>query len=452
MLLNYSQRTGPGLNTNPELEKIKSAGVVGMGGAGFPTHVKLNANVDTLLINAAECEPLLRKDNIVMQNYAESVAQGIKHAAELVGAKTVIIGIKSKNRASIEAMNNTTLGPAGSSLYQVFELRDFYPAGDEVTLVHQITGKVVPPAGLPLDVGVVVINNETALNIFDAINGQPVTHSFVTISGAVKNPATFKVELGCSFAELIEAAGGSTITDWVILDGGPMMGSIVEDPEKTVVKTSSGVIVLPRDHSFVEHELVSHEFMYKINKSVCDQCSLCTQLCPRYLLGHPLEPHMVMRQQFVVTFPAHSRWGQVCCECGLCSLYSCPEGLFPREACQDSKRSLSAIGDHFTGPKDAKPHPMEEFRHVPTKKLLQRIGLTEFDKNAPYKDFKATKKLRIQLSQHIGTPAIPTVNVGDDVSRNQIIATVPEGKLGAMLHSPRDTKVLEVNAREIVLR
>jgi Na+-translocating ferredoxin:NAD+ oxidoreductase RnfC subunit len=436
-----------------DLAQIQRAGCVGMGGAGFPTHVKLAAQVDTLLINAAECEPLLRKDNVVMQHFAEGVAQGVRAAAEFTGATRVIVGIKGKNKASIEAMRATSLGPAGAGLYELGILGDFYPAGDEVTLVYELTGRVVPPAGLPLDVGVVVMNNETALTLHEALLGKPVTHSFLTISGEVRQPMTVRAPVGTSFRDLVEAAGGTRLKDWVILDGGPMMGRIVEDPATPVVKTSSGVIVLPRDHPYVTQELRSREAKHRIGKSVCDQCSLCTQLCPRYLLGHPLEPHQAMRQQFVTEYPAHSRWGQICCECGLCTLFACPEGLFPREACQDSKRSLAALGERYNGPKVVTPHPMYEHRRIPTKKLLARLGLSRFEHDAPWTPWPGTSTaLRIRLQQHIGAPAQPLVREGELVQAGQLLAAPPEGKLGAPVHSPRAGKAVSVTQAEIVIQ
>ena len=436
-----------------DLSRIQAAGCVGMGGAGFPTHVKLAARVDTLLINAAECEPLLRKDNVVMQRFAEGVAQGIRVAAEATGAGRVIVGIKGKNQASIAAMNATSLGPGGSRLYEVGILGDFYPAGDEVTLVYELTGRVVPPGGLPLDVGVVVMNNETALTLHEALEGRPVTHSFLTVSGEVREPMTVRAPVGTPFRDLVDAAGGTRLKDWVILAGDPMMGRIVEDSSTPVVKTSSGVIVLPRDHPYVRQELRAREAKYRIGKSVCDQCSLCTQMCPRYLLGHPLEPHQAMRQQFVVDFPAHSRWGQICCECGICTLFACPEGLFPREACQDSKRSLAALGERYAGPKEVTPHPMYEHRRIPTKKLLARLGLTRFEHDAPWREWRGSSSpLRLLTKQHVGAPALPLVREGAAVAAGQVVAAPPAGQLGVPVHSPRAGKVVSVTQAEIVVQ
>jgi Na+-translocating ferredoxin:NAD+ oxidoreductase RnfC subunit len=438
---------------NISLEQIAEAGVVGMGGAGFPTWKKLQARVDTLLVNAAECEPILRKDNGVLQTRAAEVVLGATLAAGLVGANTLKIGIKGKNKLSLEAMRSAIAAARLEPPMEVVELGDFYPAGDEVTLVYELTGRIVPPAGIPLHVGCVVINNETALNIAEAAAGRPVTHSYLTVSGEVREPRTLRVPLGVSYRELVEYCGGTRLKQWVILDGGPMMGRILTDPETPVVKTSSGVIVLPADHPYVERELRSREVKYRIGKSVCDQCSLCTQLCPRYLLGHPLEPHQAMRHQFVREFPAHSRWGQVCCECGLCTLYACPEGLYPREACQDSKRSLAAIGDTYNGPKQVTVHPMYANRKVPTKRLLMRIGLSRFEHDAPVRDFNGgLGDLRIRLKQHIGTAAVPCVAEGDQVQAGQVLGRPPAGELGVPVHAPRAARVIAVKPEEIVLR
>lgn len=434
------------------LEQIAEAGVVGMGGAGFPTWRKLQARVDTLLVNAAECEPLLRKDNGVLQTRPDEVVEGATLAAALVGAGTLKIGIKGKNKASLEAMRAAIARAGSQPAMDVVELGDFYPAGDEVTLVYELTGRIVPPAGLPLHVGCVVINNETALNLAEAARGKPVTHSYLTVSGEVREPQTLRVPLGVSFRELVEYAGGTRLKHWVILEGGPMMGHIVTNPDTPVVKTSSGVIVLPADHPYVERELRSREVKYRIGKSVCDQCSLCTQMCPRYLLGHPLEPHQAMRHQLVREFPARSRWGQICCECGLCTLYACPEGLYPREACQDSKRTLASLGEAYNGPREVTIHPMYAHRKVPTKRLLMRIGLSRFEHDAPVREFNGgLGPLRILLKQHVGAPAVACVQSGDAVQAGQVLGRPPAGELGAPVHAPRSGRVSTVNHEEIVL-
>jgi Na+-translocating ferredoxin:NAD+ oxidoreductase RnfC subunit len=437
---------------DPRIEAVEVAGLVGLGGAGFPTHVKLQRPVETLIVNAAECEPLLRKDNMILQGHTKTVVEGICAAKSILQAKRCILGIKAKNKKSIAALKAHQRTSSGETIFEIAELADFYPAGDEVTLIHEVTKKVVPPGGLPFAVGVVVMNNETLLCLAEALAGRAMTHTFVTVSGEVKKPSTFRVPIGTPMRELIAAAGGAKIRDFHILDGGPMMGSVHQDFDRPITKTSSGVIVLPTAHPFVQGEIRPRKEKYRIGKSVCDQCSLCTQLCPRYLLGHPVEPHRVMRQQFVVDFPTHSRWGQVCCECGLCSLFSCPEGLFPREACQDSKRSLNQMGERFEAPAPQTTHPMAAERKVPTKRLLKRLGLTRFEHAAPLRDFSNDASLRIPLQQHIGHPAVALVKEGEWVEAGQCLASPPEGQLGARIHAPRAGKIEALTPLEILIK
>ncbi|MGB2823553.1 MAG: electron transport complex protein RnfC, partial [Phycisphaerae bacterium] len=161
------------------IEQVAAAGVVGAGGAGFPTHVKLSAEADTVLINAAECEPLLHKDKEVLRNFTDEVLGGLAAAVQLVGAERGIVGVKAKYADVIDKLR----GRLAANM-DVAPLRDVYPAGDELILVYDVLRRVVPPGGIPLHVGAVVMNVETALNVARAVDG-PVTTTFLTVAGAV---------------------------------------------------------------------------------------------------------------------------------------------------------------------------------------------------------------------------------------------------------------------------
>jgi len=318
------------MSTATLVDKVRQAGVIGAGGAGFPTYVKIAEPVETLIINGAECEPLLHKDNALMQHFTEELAQGIALLQEKLKPERTVIGIKQKNAHSISRV----LAVADRIGLEIFQLEDYYPAGDEVNLVYEVTGKVIPPAGIPLALNIVVLNVETVINVYLANRNKPVTHSMVTITGAVRKPATSLLPVGLSIRKAIEFAGGASLRDYLVIDGGPMMGKVVQDLDIPVEKTSSGFIVIPRSHGYVSRQLVTPEQRTRIGRSVCDQCNMCTQLCPRYLLGFTVEPHRVMRHQQTIDTAPVSRWGELCCECGLCSLVSCPENLDPRLACQ----------------------------------------------------------------------------------------------------------------------
>jgi Na+-translocating ferredoxin:NAD+ oxidoreductase RnfC subunit len=432
-------------------EKVQRAGVVGAGGAGFPTHVKLSAKADTVIANGAECEPLLHKDAAVMQHQAAALIQGMELAMDAVGAKDGIIGVKAKKAAAVQAVEAASKG----SRVRVQLLGDYYPAGDEYDLVFNVTGRLIPPAGIPLDVGVVVCNVETLVNVAAADAGRPVTHKTVTLAGAVNHPTTVTVPIGMSYREAIEAIGGFSTPDPVYMIGGLMMGQVSEDLDAPILKTATGVVVLPRSHRVIERRLKPPEIQNKIGKSACDQCRYCTEYCPRFLLGYAVEPHQVMRSlAFTATGNDFwNQWAALCCSCGLCTLYACPEDLFPKEACDQARGEMRAAGIKWTGPTEVKPHPMHDGRRVPIKTLAKRLDVDHYEAPAPLRPEPLTAgRVILPLKQHAGAPNEPLVKPGDRVEAGQPLGQVPPKALGAIVHAPFAAKVLSVNHSVILER
>jgi Na+-translocating ferredoxin:NAD+ oxidoreductase RnfC subunit len=187
-------------------EQIRAAGVVGAGGAGFPAHIKAASAVDTVIANGAECEPLLNKDFEIMVRHAPEVVEGVRLLMGSTGASRGIVGIKDKNVQAIAAVSDV----AGSPAVSVHRLGDFYPSGDEYILVYEATQRLIPPQGIPLNVGVVVSNVETLLNVALAARGIPVTRKWITVTGAVRRPVTFAAPVGMTFADALAVAGGAT--------------------------------------------------------------------------------------------------------------------------------------------------------------------------------------------------------------------------------------------------
>jgi len=432
-------------------EKIMHAGVVGAGGAGFPTHVKAKSEVEYLIANGAECEPLMHKDFELMLNFAPRVAAGMQLLLEGVKARKGFFGIKRKNIKAAEKIRESL---ADGKIEMTF-LGDYYPAGDEYELVYEATGKLIPPRGIPLDVGCVVNNVETMFNIANAYEGVPVTKKFLSVNGAVKNPSAFWVPVGTSFKEVLKHAGGVTVEDYGIFVGGVMMGKLTFDDTEVVTKTTGGLIVLPRNHYLIERLNKKPREMNRIGKSACDQCSYCTELCPRYLLGYDVQPHKVMRSLEFTTSGA-ALWNQyadLCSTCGLCTLYSCPEGLYLREACVQSKAVLHKENIHFEQIRELKVHPMKENRRVPLKQLMKRIRLLDYDKPTPFNpDMPAPESVKILTKQHVGAPSVPVVKIGDYVREGDLIADIPENSLGAKIHSSINGKVTQVTAEYIRIR
>ena len=431
-------------------ELVRKAGVVGAGGGGFPAHVKLAARVDTVIGNGAECEPLLHKDAAVLEHFADRVVTGLRRSLEAVGARDGVIAIKAKNRHALEAVEAACRGTP----VRVKTLGDYYPAGDEYDLVYEVTGRLIPPGGLPPNVGCVVSNVETLVNIAAAAEGVPVTRKTLTVAGAVRSPVTLTVPIGTPLRVCLDAAGGATTADPLLFLGGLMMGETTFDADTPVLKTTTGVVVLPRDHPSAVRRLTPPEAMARIGKSACDQCRYCTEYCPRYLLGYAVEPHQVMRGlSFTATGADRwNAWAALCCSCGLCTLYACPEGLFPKEACDDAKRSLRAAGFRWKGPAPERPHPIRDGRRVPIRGLMKRLEVLALDHPAPWRDAVVSPaRVELRLKQHAGSAARPTVRAGERVVEGQCVAEMPEGVLGASVHASIGGTVEDVDDRRLVI-
>lgn len=415
-------------------EQLRSCGVVGAGGAGFPAEVKARSKVEYLLANGAECEPLLHKDEELMKHFAGGIIAGMSLMREAVGAEQARFGLKEKHKAAIAALK-PHLEQAGM---EFSFLGDFYPSGDEYELVYAATGRLIPPAGIPLQVGCVVNNVETLYNVKLASGNTPVTLKFVSVNGAVRRPRSFWAPVGTPFSELIAHAGGITVDEAGYFVSGLMMGKLTFDLAQPVTKTTCGLIVLPREHTLVERRTRPPEAMARIGKSACDQCSYCTEFCPRYLLGYDVQPHKVMRS-LGFTLTGADNWnqsGELCCACGLCTLYACPEDLFPKEACDDAKSSLRAAGIKFVQQKPVKVHPMKEYRRVPQALLRQRLRVERYEQPTPYvAEQPQPARVRILTKQHAGQAALPAVGVGERVKAGQAVARMAAGALGADVHA-----------------
>ncbi len=418
--------------SDAQRERIAANGVVGAGGAGFPTDVKLRASADTIILNAAECEPLLHKDKELLRHFARDVVDGLVSAANLVGAREIVVGVKGKYEDVIDLI--TPLMPAGG---RVVPLSDSYPSGDEFILVYDVTGRVIPPGRIPLAVNCVVINVETALNIARDV---PVTESFITIAGAVQAPCTTAVPVGVTYGEALTLAGGASIAEPRVLSGGVMMGKLV-DLDEPITKTCGGMIVLPPDHFLIRRYEQSWKQIARIGASACDQCSFCTEFCPRYLLGHPIEPHKAMRSLCFVENRTPTVIGtQFCCECNLCTMIACPEDLDPKNVCTHNKRELAAAGKKWEV--EAHPYRAElqlDNRRVPIQRLINKLGLRTFSNTGPLVEQSLKpRRVALPLKQHVGAPARPVVANGQHVYRGDLVARRDPDGLGANIHASID--------------
>jgi len=437
----------------PKDELIQAAfeaGVVGAGGAGFPTYAKLKAEgIDTYVINGAECEPLLFKDQYLMRENAQFLVDTAHKIREIMGAKRAIFVLKEKYKKEIETLR--------ACRGEVYPIRDYYPAGDEVILIREALGRTVPEGGLPLAVGVVVNNVETLHNLGFALESKSVVDKYVTINGYVKEPGLWVVPVGTSVSELIKASGGVTTDDPWYIEGGPMTGKYHRRPEFHVDKTTSGIIVVPGNSALVKYEIMPVEVMLKQARFACIQCNQCTLVCSRKLIGYDLKPHTIMRAM------AYSKMADVatlksallCSECNLCSgLHACPMQLSPRRVNQQLKSLLRQQGIKPSFAKRSMDvDPMRDVRLLPSKRLKMRIGLAKFPAEVPFRGvFQDFTEVFVPLQQHIGSPCVPIVSEGDFVVTGQKLGIPPEGVLGVPVHSPIEGAVKGVTKDGIKIR
>ena len=439
------------------LENLKKTlfegGVAGAGGAGFPTYAKLSDQADTVILNCAECEPLIKVDRQLIVSHVDEILQGMQMLVEAMDAKEGIIAIKQSYTASLEAVKHS-IGEYDRLRLHV--LPDIYPAGDEVILIYETTGRIVPQGKIPIMVGCVVVNVETVLNAVRKVNeDHNVITKFVTVAGLVNSPVTVEVPVGITVGQLLSMAGGVSREDGVLLMGGPMTGRICSTAD-VVTKTTKALLVLPPTCLPIKKRRNKTQFNIRNAMSVCSQCSMCTSLCPRNLIGHSIKPHEFMRalangitsdtDAFLNAF--------FCCSCGLCEMYSCHQDLSPRSLLDAYKGGLRAKGVRIPDKKDrGTADPMRQERRVPEHRLLVRLGLEPYDIPAPMVQYQGRiDSVKLMLRQNIGAPCVPSVKAGDSVTAGMQVAAPPEGALGTCLHASITGKVTAVTENYITIQ
>ncbi|MDR2394829.1 MAG: SLBB domain-containing protein [Treponema sp.] len=433
--------------------KIKEAGVTGAGGAGFPTAVKLGSAPEYIIVNGVECEPLIQVDQQLTAMYAPLLLKTLDYLVEALGARQGIFALKEKYVRARQALNGVI---AEYPRLSIMPLVSAYPMGDEQVLVYETIGKIVPEGGIPLNVGAMVINVESLLNIRHALEGKSVVEKYITVTGLVRNPRTFKVPLGISMRALIEKAGGTTAADPVLIDGGPLMGRVERNLEAPVIKTSKAIIVLNRDHPLILTKDRPLNRMMKLAQTACCHCMMCSDLCPRQLLGHALFPDKLMRlasYNATCEKEVSATSAYLCCECRLCE-YACIMQLQPWKLNRELKVRLKEAkiqNPHHAVPE--KVNPFRQYRRYPTDKLVRQLGLAAFYHiNAPFEAYdEVVSKVTLPLRQHFGAPALPVVKVGDVVRKGDRIASMPEEALGAHVHASIDGTIRLIDAVAIVI-
>ncbi len=437
---------------NETVEAVRRAGVVGAGGAGFPTYVKLGSQVQDVIVNGAECEPLLRTDPYLLRSHPEQVLRGLEIAMQATGAQRGYVAVKAKHAETVAGLEQAVRGEKGVT---VFPLDDFYPAGDEHVLVREVLGRTVPEGGLPTQAGVLVQNVQTLINVAAAVDlDAPVLDKWVTVNGWVRRPTTVRVAVGTPVVEMLSLAGGPRGEDFAVIEGGPMTGRVVADLQQPVTRVTGGLIVLPREHKVISLKTRPVELELRLAASVCCGCQECTFMCPRNLLGHHLHPHKITKQ-LPLAVPNSGTYLEafLCSQCSVCDLYACPMGLSPKRLFAHVRAELVRAGAKNPNQgRAAQPHPYVTARHLPIPRLIARLGLKEYDVPAkleeePYRPRRVT----IPLLMGAGAPAEPVVAVGERVKRGQVVGAHRPDRLGVSVHASIGGVVEAVTLQAVVI-
>lgn len=409
-------------------EALQNAAIVGAGGAGFPSYMKLAEGADTLLINGAECEPLIETDYILLREHQNEVVSGAKAVMEFAKIPRCLLCIKAHNAKRLSFSEGQVLAEG----VFVKVLPDVYPMGDEISMIYEATGRVVRPGALPITAGCIVFNVETMYNAHRALTaGTPVTEKWLTVGGEVPEPFVVKVPVGTRVRDLFDHYGVVVPQGYVVIDGGPSMGFVVNPATALVKKNTKSLLILPEDCQAVISKKIDPKAQAMRASTACCQCTRCSDLCPRGLLGYPLLPHKMVRSVTTVAevSPEMVLAATLCCNCGICEIAACCQNISPRAVIQEFKGILAKNKMKYVATADVEPDPAREYRKLPSERWSRLLGVAKYEtgKVSLRLDGYQPRVVELGLNWHIGAPSVLSVSVGDTVEAGQRIAEAAAG-------------------------
>ncbi|NOY65800.1 MAG: electron transport complex subunit RsxC [Gammaproteobacteria bacterium] len=361
--------------------RIRDAGIVGLGGAGFPTFIKLNPGsrtaIDELIINAAECEPYISCDDMLMRERAQEIIQGVQIMQHALQARRCLIGIEDNKPEALAALNKA-LQLSGSGSIDIISIPTRYPAGGEKQLIKILTGKESPSHGLPLDIGVVCQNTGTAAAVSQAIlHGKPLLSRVITLTGdGIKQPGNYDVLIGTPINELIEHSGGYHQSVKQLLMGGPMMGFNLDTDQLPVIKTTNCLLALCEPHTDSSQNVMP-----------CIRCGACMDVCPVKLL-----PQQLYWQAYAKDFDKIQDYNLFdCIECGCCS-YVCPSQIPLVQYYRFAKTEIWAQerdkikSDHARERHEFRLERLEQEKREREERMRKKKAALQANKNKPGKN------------------------------------------------------------------
>ena len=430
---------------------LREASIVGAGGAGFPSYMKLAEGADTLLINGAECEPLLQTDYMLLREHSNEVFEGARAVMAFSKIPKCLVCIKEHNAHRLGFHEGQDMG--GGVFVKL--LPDVYPMGDEINMIYEATGRVVRPGCLPITVGCIVLNVETLYNAYRALTaGTPVTEKWLTIGGNVKEVIVVKVPIGTRVRDLFAHYGIEVPENHAVIDGGPSMGAIINPQTAVVKKNTKSFLILPETAPAVISKRMDVKASAQRASTACCQCTRCTDMCPRNLLGYPILPHKMVRSVTTVAevTPDMVLAATLCCNCGICELAACCQGISPRLMIQEFKGILAKNKMKYVATEDVHPDEARDYRKIPSSRWMSHLGVTKYDteKVTAVMDGYEPGTVEIGLNWHIGAPSVLSVAVGDLVKAGDKIAEAAEG-LSLPQYASVDGKVVLADRARVVI-
>ncbi len=430
-------------------ELMKQSGIIGAGGAGFPSYAKISAGAKLLLINGAECEPLLYTDYTILKNEMQTVIAGINTVLEEANIPQAKLVIKEHTAKRLSLSDGDFISPN----VEIKVLPNVYPIGDEIALIYEAAGLLVAPGNLPISVGVIVYNVETMYNLGRAkLYGEGVFEKWLTVGGDIAEPKVIRVPIGTSVSELLSRLGIKVTEEHTLIDGGPSMGSKISLATAKVTKKTKGILILPKSCRAAESKYINVRAAVARAETACCQCTRCTDMCPRALLGYPLEPHKMVRtaMQAAVALPEMVISATLCSECGICESLACSQGISPKAVIKNYKELLRKNKMRYVAKESVSVTKEREYRRIPSEKWESTIGVLRFDRVAEYSGvFDGFSSYEISLASHIGVASVPCVEDGDTVKRGDVIANAAEG-LSVAQHAPADGRV-KIDGNKIII-
>lgn len=438
---------------NIDLKSIlQKNSVVGAGGAGFPSFAKLADGATILVINAVECEPLMYTDLTLMHEKLPDIVLGMKSVMDYAKIPTGLLCVKDYRALKLGLADGQELAPG----VFVKHVPNVYPMGDEINLIYTATGRLVQPGQLPITQGVIVYNSETVYNIGLAVrDDQPVVEKWLTIGGNVPEVLCVRVPVGMRVSELFATMKVTVPERHVVIDGGPSMGAIINPASAVITKTTKALLILPDTIPAATGKLRTVEENLRIASSVCCQCTRCTDMCPRHLLGFPIEPHKMVRATLSTAQadPSLILNASLCCSCDICGTFACCQGISPMQVIKEFKAILGKNKMRFVADPNnpSVPNPDREYRMLNAAKWKEMLGVAKYDRYPTYVPTPVTaSRVEIRMAQHIGAPSVPCVAVGDTVERGQLIAN-PGAGLSVPQYASISGKVIFADAKTIII-